>query len=174
MLFNQQSVLLLNSFIWEDQYHLEFVITIVQKSPTLYHLHWYKTETDFFVAPSCQRFPHKDKVSNIRMVFFSKTEKKLISQQTRKGPYVMMFTLEGGIYIEWCSFTCLQISLVLNKRFIVYFYGWEGWGVTKLVIFCGRHKCTTPKWFKITTNLIIRGSNFLFNIKSKARYVLTA
>ena len=24
-------------------------------------------------------------------------------------------------------------------------------GVTKLLIFCGRYKCLTPKWFKITT-----------------------
>ena len=48
--------------------------------------------------------------------------------------------------------------------------GW-GWG-TKLVIFCGRHKCMTPKWFKITTNAIIRGSSFFFNIKAQVRYIL--
>ena len=38
------------------------------------------------------------------------------------------------------------------------------------------HKCMTPKLFKITTNLIIRGSSFFFNIKpqaTQAKYILT-
>ena len=48
ILFNQKSVLLLNSsgtispfikFIWDDQHQLEFVTIIVQKSTTVYHLH---------------------------------------------------------------------------------------------------------------------------------------
>ena len=46
--------------------------------------------------------------------------------------------------------------------------------VTKLVIFCGRHKCMTPKWFKITTKAIIRGSSFFLNVKQPARNILTA
>ena len=41
----------------------------------------------------------------------------------------------------------------------------EGVGVTKLVILCGRHKYTIPKWLKIITNSIFKGSSFLFNIK---------
>ena len=44
-----------------------------------------------------------------------------------------------------------------------------GRGGRKIGHFCGRHKCVTPKWFKITTNLIIRGSSFFFNIKREAR-----
>ena len=59
-----------------------------------------------------------------------------------------------------------------NKRSIFHFCRWRvghrTWGVTKFVIFCGRHKCITPKWFKITTNSIIRGSSFFFNIKPQA------
>ena len=31
----------------------------------------------------------------------------------------------------------------------------RGLGVTQLVIFCERHKCLTPKWFKITTSSVI-------------------
>ena len=30
----------------------------------------------------------------------------------------------------------------------------RGLGVTQLVIFCERHKCLTPKWFKITTSSV--------------------
>ena len=33
------------------------------------------------------------------------------------------------------------------------------------------HKCMTPKWFKIRTTQIIRGSSFFFNIKPPARYI---
>ena len=62
--------------------------------------------------------------------------------------------------------TCFQIFfLFLNKRSI--FADGESWGgVTQLVIFCGRHKCMTPKWFKITTNSVIRGSSFFFNMNT--------
>ena len=45
-------------------------------------------------------------------------------------------------------------------------------GITKLIICFSRHKCMTPKWFKITTNSIIRSSGFIFNIK--AQYISTA
>ena len=34
-------------------------------------------------------------------------------------------------------------------------------------------KFMTPKWFRITTNPIIRGSSFFFNIKPPARYTHT-
>ena len=57
----------------------------------------------------------------------------------------------------YCSF--LQIEGV----------GYRTWGpgITKLIIFCGRHKFMTPKWFKITTNSTIRGSSF-FLLQHKA------
>ena len=67
----------------------------------------------------------------------------------------------------------------VSKQKIYYLFlhmkgvGHRAWGVTKLVIFCDHHKCVTPKWFKITTNSIIRGSSFFFNIKPRARYILT-
>ena len=38
-----------------------------------------------------------------------------------------------------------QDSIVSKNRSIVHFYGWRVWRVTKLVIFCGRHKCMTPR-----------------------------
>ena len=38
--------------------------------------------------------------------------------------------------------------LFLNKRSVVNFL-WMGGGVTKLVIFFGRHKCMARKWFKL-------------------------
>ena len=34
--------------------------------------------------------------SNNRMVIFSKTEQKFVSQQTRKGPYIYDFHIEVG------------------------------------------------------------------------------
>ena len=33
--------------------------------------------------------------------------------------------------------------------------------------FCRRYKCVAPKWFKITTNSVIKVSIFFFNIKSE-------
>ena len=115
--------------------------------------------------------------SNKRMVIFSKT--KFIHSKHVKGPYIYDVHMEGvwphGRILKFV--TCMQILLFLNERPIVHFFRWRGghrtWGVTKLVIFCGRHKFVTPKWFKITTNSIIRGSSF-FNIKPQARYILTA
>ena len=38
-------------------------------------------------------------------------------------------------------------------------------GGHKIGHFCGRHKCMTPKWFKITNNSIIRGSSPLNGLK---------
>ena len=32
----------------------------------------------------------------------------------------------------------------------------------------------TSKWFKITTNSIIRGSSFFFSIKPQSRYILSS
>ena len=52
-------------FIWEDQYQLEFVITVVWKSTTIYHLHQYKTGTKFLIVPSCHNLSHKNYVSCI-------------------------------------------------------------------------------------------------------------
>ena len=67
------------------------------------------------------------------------------------------------------SVKCLQMLLILSKRSIVHFCRWRGWhrtwGAIKLVIFCDRHKCMTPKWFKITTNASIRGSSRYNSLK---------
>ena len=41
---------------------MEFVTTTVQKSTTIYHLHHYKTGTEFLIVPSCHRLPHKVKL----------------------------------------------------------------------------------------------------------------
>ena len=67
----------------------------------------------------------------------------------------MTFTWKrGGFILKFV--TCLQIIFLKSKWSIVHFCGWRGWwvGVTILVIFGGRHKYISPKWFKITTNSI--------------------
>ena len=58
--------------------------------------------------------------SNNRIVIFSKTEKKIISQQILKGPY----SYENHMVLKFV--TCLQIFLFLNQRSIVHFCGWTG------------------------------------------------
>ena len=40
-------------FLQEDQYQLEFVTTILQKSTTVYHLNWYKTGIEFLIDSFC-------------------------------------------------------------------------------------------------------------------------
>ena len=47
--------------------------------------------------------------SNNRMVIFSKTEKKFISKQTRKGPYIYDAHMEEGWEGVSKFVTCLQI-----------------------------------------------------------------
>ena len=82
------------------------------------------------------------------MVIFFKTGKKFISQQTRKESYICDVNMKMG--------------------------GAQDVEGHKIGYFCGCHKCMTPKWFKITTNSIIRGSSSFFNIKPQARCILTA
>ena len=108
--------------------------------------------------------------SNNRIVIFSKTEKEIILQQTRKGPYIYEVNMEvrWGVLI---FVTCLQVFLFLNKRSNVHFYRWRGWRGSQN--WASPKKCMTPKWFKITTNSIIKGISFFFNIK-QARYIFTA
>ena len=77
-----------------------------------------------------------------RMVIFSKTGKKFISQQTRKESHICDVNMKGG--------------------------GAQDVGGPKIGYFCGCHKCMTPKWFKITTNSIIRGSSSILNHKPDA------
>ena len=64
------------------------------------------------------------------------------------------------------SRVCSFLFLFLKKRSIVHFCRWRRLAVI-LVIFCGRHKCMSPKCFKITTNSVIRGNtnSFFFSIK---------
>ena len=64
--------------------------------------------------------------------------------------------------------------LVFKQRIYCSFLQIEGVVVTKLAIFCGRHKWINPKWFNITTNSIIRSSSFFFNINPRVRYILTS
>ena len=83
-----------------------------------------------------------------------------------------MATLKGWrgvkIYLMSADF------FVFKQRIYCLFLQIEGVVVTKLVIFCGRHKWINSKWFNITTNSIIRGSSFFFNINPHVRYILTA
>ena len=65
-----------------------------------------------------------------RIVVFSKTEKKIISQQPCKGPHIYGGHIQG----EWphggkvLKFVLsMQILLFLNKRYIVHFCRWMGW-----------------------------------------------
>ena len=94
-------------------------------------------------------------------------QKNQITAQTRKEPYIYDFHIVRGRGRVFKCVTCLQILFVyfLNKRSIVQFCRWRELWVTQLVIFCWRHKCMTPKWFKITTNSVIRGNSFFFNFK---------
>ena len=74
----------------------------------------------------------------------------------------IVFVFKQNIYSS-----CLQMETGSGAKDV-------GGGVKKFVIFCGCHKCMTLKWFKITANSIAAGSSFFFNIKSQARYILTA
>ena len=56
----QSKINLIVKLIWEEQHHVEFVIIIVRKSTTAYHLHQYKTGAEFLIVPSCLRLPHKN------------------------------------------------------------------------------------------------------------------
>ena len=49
----------------------------------------------------------------------------------------------------------LRILLFLNYRSIVNFFGWGGWGVIKLTIFCGCCKCMTPNATRIRQSLAV-------------------
>ena len=97
--------------------------------------------------------------SNNRIAIFSETEKNPISQQTRKGRYIYDVHMEGGCHDFEDSFVFESIDL---RDLLFIFPGKEGGH--KLIIFCGRHKCMTPKWFKITTNSIITVSSLLISI----------
>ena len=96
-----------------------------------------------------------------RIFFWNKN----ISQQTCKGLYIYDVHMEersaGGGGLKMCHIC--SYFLFLNICYSILQV--RGLWVTQLVIFCERHRCLTPKWFKITTNSVIRGSSFLFNIK---------
>ena len=47
-------------FIWEEQDQLAFATSTVWKFTTVYHLHEYKTGTEFFIPPGCHRLPYKN------------------------------------------------------------------------------------------------------------------
>ena len=57
--------------------------------------------------------------------------------------------------------TCLQILLFFKKDLLFIFAGRVG-GWHKIGHFCGRRKCTTPKWFKISADSIVRDRSFFF------------
>ena len=64
----------------------------------------------------------------------------------------------GGVVLKFV--TCLWILLFLNNRSIVHFCEWWGWGVKKLVIFCGRHKWMTP-YFMLKALFFLKICEFL-------------
>ena len=47
-------------FLLEDKHQLEFVTAAVQKSTSVYHLHWCKTGIEFLISPSYHKLPHKN------------------------------------------------------------------------------------------------------------------
>ena len=104
--------------------------------------------------------------SNNRMVIFSKTEKRIISQETYVRDHTFMTSTwkRGGGGLKICQ-VFPYFFLFLNKRSIVYFCKCRGLRVTQSVIFCGLYECITTKWFKTTTYSVVRASIFFFNIK---------
>ena len=77
----------------------------------------------------------------------------------------MTFTRKRG---KGCLKICYLFanSFFKNKMIYCSFFVDEGSGGHKTVISCGYHKHMTLKWFKITTNSIIKRSSFLFKINS--------
>ena len=106
--------------------------------------------------------------SNNRMVIFSKREKKIISQQIRKGIHLWP-PLGKGMGKVGKFVTCLQILFVLKQKIYRSFLWMEGVKEGRKI-----RDFLFSSWFKITTNSIIRESSFFFNFKSQARYILTA
>ena len=118
----------------------------------------------FTLTDNPQFYGLKVSLSNIFMrALFCSNMMEIFSKTEKKGTYTDDVHMEG----EWRGVlrfaTCLQI-LFLNKPKMYCSFLWMK-GVTELIIFCGFHKYMNPKWFKITTNSIIRGSSFLFIIK---------
>ena len=101
-------------------------------------------------------------------------QKKIMSQQTRKRPYIYdIHTEEGcprGGILKICHMS--TNSFVFKQKIYCSFLQMKGvGGITKLVIFVFViHKSMTSKWFKSTTNTIARGTSFFFNIKSQVTY----
>ena len=94
------------------------------------------------------------------MVIFSKTEEKSYQSKHEKHHIFMTSTSkgEGGI-LKFV--TNLQILLFfLNISIVHFFVDGAGGERHKIGHFCGRHKCMTSRWLKITTNWIIRSSSF--------------
>ena len=48
----QSKIITFIKFIWKDQHQPEYVTTIIRKSTNVYHLHQYKAEIDYLVAPT--------------------------------------------------------------------------------------------------------------------------
>ena len=114
----------------------------------------------FMVRSVCQQYFNNWFVSFKKQdVNFSKTEKNYICKHVMNHTFMASTWKEG----EKLS-RVFRFLLFLNKRSIVHFCRWRGLWVTQMVIFCGRRKCMTPKWFKIITYSVIRGSSFFFNI----------
>ena len=92
-------------FIWEGQHQLEFVTNIIQKSTTVYHLHWYKAGIEFLIAASCHSLPHKNKLAAYWWQFLLGiiNISGILSHKIRK------YTTTNAIYFYWrSSFLCLR------------------------------------------------------------------
>ena len=87
----------------------------------------------------------------------------LTSWEARKRPYIDDVHIIGSGGYKICDMFS-NFCFFFTKD--IFFCRWRGLGITKSVIFCGRHKCMTRQWIKITTNSIIRDSCFFFKIKS--------
>ena len=74
-----------------------------------------------------------------------------------------IFTMFTRLHL-WCSHLSRVRRIFLFLKIYYSILQVKGLGVTQLVIFWGCHKCLTPKWFKITTNSVIKVSS-IFNIK---------
>ena len=89
---------------------------------------------------------------------------------------------------QWKNFKWIWFSISINPRririykSIVCFCGWSWWGVTKLLIFCGRHNCMIPNgmflnlgvsWLEsLGSSLIFVIYNFLDSFELKIKLLI--
>ena len=118
--------------------------------------------------------------SNNRMVIFSEKKSSNYSKHVRDYTFITSTWKRDDLIGRVSKLvTCMQILFFFKQKIYCSFFrmarvGYRMSRITKLVISCCHHKCMIRKQFKITTNPIIRSSNFFFNIKITAGYILPA